>query len=148
MRARFALTLAALVTVFAAGCEPTPPPLGSAPAVVPVAAVATDAPIPAAEWEYPTACLGQWGYDGAPLPITVEGGTGPRIAVIGDSLTTQAREILIARGGFDWRVSSYCGSRVLDWAAPLRAMSAACSDCRERPWWPAAFACCWSSGCS
>ena len=114
MRARVALILAAVVTAATIGCHEPPPPLGSAPVVAPVLATAPDQVVDPEHWAFPRVCFNQWQGE-HDVPVTRQGGEGRRVAVIGDSLTTQARKLLIARGGFDWHVTSFCGARVADY---------------------------------
>jgi lysophospholipase L1-like esterase len=114
MRARAAAGFLAVLTLTTAGCQLKPPPLGSAPVAAPVLASAPDPTVDPGQWEFPTVCYSQWWGQGE-VPMTVEGGSGRKVAVIGDSLTTQSRQILIGRGGFDWHVSSWCGARIVDY---------------------------------
>lgn len=125
MRARVALALASCLAAFSAGCEleeppivvpPGPPPaLGSAPTVEPILASTPDQDVEAERWVFPDVCFNQWWNTSDPIPVTITGGAGRRVAVIGDSLTTQSRELLIGRGGFQWQVSSMCGAQISDY---------------------------------
>jgi hypothetical protein len=129
LRGHLAITLFSLVAFTSVGCQLMPPPVGTAASVGPVTAAADDGRLPTDGWQYPKVCFDQWTSDKLG-PITIEGGTGRKVAVIGDSLTTQARQPLIARGGFAWHISSYCGSRIVDWI-PGGILAGALSTVRD-----------------